>query len=166
MFFTTSWVKTGPASAAKFPTPPRTLPRPRPQLSRVALSGRFRLDRSRRLHVCRRVRVGVTGVLIYAANSGDWNFWPCWLIGIISSATDPVAVVALLKDLGAPKMKGGVGNYELTIEPTKAGVHAVNIKLYGVDLSLYYHAAGPIYFVLADIIATDFFLREVVMSDR
>ena len=48
----------------------------------------------------------VTGALIYAANSGDWNFWPCWLIGIISSATDPVAVVALLKDLGAPKTLG------------------------------------------------------------
>lgn len=42
----------------------------------------------------------------------------------------------------------------------------ITIKLYGVDLSLYYHAAGPIYFVLANIIATDFFLREVAMSDR
>ena len=49
---------------------------------------------------------GLTGALIYAANGGDWNFWPCWLIGIISSATDPVAVVALLKDLGAPKTLG------------------------------------------------------------
>mmetsp|Transcript_53912 Transcript_53912/g.159752 ORF Transcript_53912/g.159752 Transcript_53912/m.159752 type:complete len:1155 (-) Transcript_53912:469-3933(-) len=52
------------------------------------------------------VASGLTGALIYAANSGEWNFWPCWLIGIISSATDPVAVVALLKELGASKALG------------------------------------------------------------
>ena len=39
------------------------------------------------------------------------------------------------KDLGAPKMKGGVGNYELGVEPTKAGVHAVHIKLYGSEIT-------------------------------
>lgn len=35
-----------------------------------------------------------------------WTFWHCWLVGIINSATDPVAVVALLKDLGASKNLG------------------------------------------------------------
>ena len=49
----------------------------------------------------------ITGALIYAEfESLGWSFWPCWLIGVISSATDPVAVVALLKDLGAPTALG------------------------------------------------------------
>ena len=33
-----------------------------------------------------------------------WGFKPCLLLGTMLSATDPVAVVALLKDLGAPKV--------------------------------------------------------------
>ena len=32
-----------------------------------------------------------------------WSFWACWMLGTILSATDPVAVVALLKELGVPK---------------------------------------------------------------
>merc|ERR1719446_1666594 len=51
------------------------------------------------------VASGLTGALVFAANP-HWSFWPCWLIGIIASATDPVAVVALLKDLGASKALG------------------------------------------------------------
>ena len=47
----------------------------------------------------------VTALLIWAAIP-DWSFWICWLIGIILSATDPVAVVALLKELGASKALG------------------------------------------------------------
>ena len=35
-----------------------------------------------------------------------WNFLTCWLCGVINSATDPVAVVALLKELGAAKTLG------------------------------------------------------------
>ena len=37
-----------------------------------------------------------------------WDFWQCWLLGTILSATDPVAVVALLKELGAAKTLGGL----------------------------------------------------------
>ena len=40
----------------------------------------------------------VTGLLVWSCFT-HWSFWVCWLIGIILSATDPVAVVALLKDL-------------------------------------------------------------------
>ena len=47
----------------------------------------------------------VTGLLIWAMFP-DWTYWVCWLIGVITSATDPVAVVALLKDLGAAKTLG------------------------------------------------------------
>ena len=49
----------------------------------------------------------VTAALLYAANPA-WSFWACWLMGIISAATDPVAVVALLKDLGASKALGSL----------------------------------------------------------
>ena len=47
----------------------------------------------------------ITGALIFSMIP-DWSFWVCWLIGIILSATDPVAVVALLKELGAAKSLG------------------------------------------------------------
>ena len=36
----------------------------------------------------------------------DWKFNACWLLGTIVSATDPVAVVALLKDLGTDAKLG------------------------------------------------------------
>jgi len=51
----------------------------------------------------------LTGALLYAHSEvieSGWTFWHCWLVGIINSATDPVAVVALLKDLGASKNLG------------------------------------------------------------
>ena len=48
----------------------------------------------------------LTGVCIYGMFEAQWSFWVCWLIGVITSATDPVAVVALLKDLGAAKTLG------------------------------------------------------------
>ena len=51
----------------------------------------------------------ITGALLFAHTESknlDWTFWHCWLVGIIASATDPVAVVALLKDLGAAKNLG------------------------------------------------------------
>ena len=47
----------------------------------------------------------VTGLLVWACIP-QWSFWVVWLIGIILSATDPVAVVALLKELGASKALG------------------------------------------------------------
>jgi len=50
----------------------------------------------------------LTGVLIFGMFRGEWTIWVCWLIGVISSATDPVAVVALLKDLGASKTLGTI----------------------------------------------------------
>jgi len=49
----------------------------------------------------------ITGLLIMATIP-QWNLWVCWLIGIILSATDPVAVVALLKELGASKALGTI----------------------------------------------------------
>ena len=38
----------------------------------------------------------------------SWDFWHCWLLGTILSATDPVAVVALLKEVGAAKTLGTI----------------------------------------------------------
>ena len=52
------------------------------------------------------VASGLTGICIYAMAPATWTFWVAWLIGIIVSATDPVAVVALLKELGAAKSLG------------------------------------------------------------
>ena len=49
---------------------------------------------------------GITALCLYALAPSSWTFWVCWLIGIIASATDPVAVVALLKELGAAKTLG------------------------------------------------------------
>ena len=48
----------------------------------------------------------MTALCLYALAPTSWTFWVCWLIGIIASATDPVAVVALLKELGAAKTLG------------------------------------------------------------
>ena len=48
----------------------------------------------------------ITGGILYLLAPASWNFWVCWLIGVIASATDPVAVVALLKELGASKQLG------------------------------------------------------------
>ena len=47
----------------------------------------------------------VTGLFVKAWYS-HWSFNACWLLGTIVSATDPVAVVALLKDLGADPALG------------------------------------------------------------
>ena len=43
---------------------------------------------------------------LWQAIKPDWHFNACWLLGTIVSATDPVAVVALLKDLGADTALG------------------------------------------------------------
>ena len=48
----------------------------------------------------------ITALCLYALAPSTWTIWVCWLIGIIASATDPVAVVALLKELGAAKTLG------------------------------------------------------------
>ena len=52
------------------------------------------------------VASGITAILLYAMAPASWTIWICWLIGVIASATDPVAVVALLKELGASKALG------------------------------------------------------------
>jgi len=42
-----------------------------------------------------------TAGLVYAMLPYGWDFWTCLTVGSILAATDPVAVVSLLKDLGA-----------------------------------------------------------------
>ena len=39
---------------------------------------------------------------LFTAAGFPWPFMVCWLCGVINSATDPVAVVALLKELPNP----------------------------------------------------------------
>lgn len=47
----------------------------------------------------------LTGLLVYAIIPYNWSWNLCMTFGAIMSATDPVAVVALLKDAGAaPKL--------------------------------------------------------------
>ena len=48
------------------------------------------------------------------------------------------------EELPPPKLKGGLGTYELVIEPTRAGEHFVHIKLHGQDIS-----GSPVSFHLA-----------------
>ncbi|KAH8095379.1 potassium:proton antiporter [Aureococcus anophagefferens] len=43
----------------------------------------------------------ITGLVVWLLYPYDWSFCFCMMFGAIMSATDPVAVVALLKDLGA-----------------------------------------------------------------
>ena len=38
-------------------------------------------------------------------------------------------------ELDAPKLKGGYGSYEIVVEPTRAGMHNVHVRLHGVDIS-------------------------------
>ena len=38
-------------------------------------------------------------------------------------------------ELEAPKMRGGIGSYELGLEPIRAGTHVVHIKLHGEEIS-------------------------------
>ncbi len=52
----------------------------------------------------------------------------CWLIGTITSATDPVAVVALLKELGTDKALGTLIEGESLLNDGSAVVLYVVIK--------------------------------------
>jgi len=71
---------------------------------------------------------------------GEWTLWVCWLIGVISSATDPVAVVALLKDLGASKSLGTIIEGESLLNDGSAVVLFVWIRnAIGYD----YSTLGP-----------------------
>ena len=60
----------------------------------------------------------LTGALIQAIFP-YWAFKPCWLLGTILSATDPVAVVALLKELGVkPELSIGIEGESLLNDGT------------------------------------------------
>lgn len=54
------------------------------------------------------VATGITGFIMLGLTAGNWawTLLPCLTFGALISATDPVAVVALLRDLGAPKRLG------------------------------------------------------------
>ncbi|KAL3907201.1 MAG: hypothetical protein SGPRY_010261 [Prymnesium sp.] len=43
----------------------------------------------------------LTGAVIFMFKR-EWNFNVCWMVGTILSPTDPVAVISLLKEVGAP----------------------------------------------------------------
>ena len=48
------------------------------------------------------------------------------------------------EELPPPKLKGGLGSYELIVEPTRAGVHSIHIKLNGQDIT-----GSPVSFTVA-----------------
>ncbi len=54
------------------------------------------------------VSTALVGVAMFAMTSGTWDWgWPAALVfGALISATDPVAVVAILREVGAPKRLG------------------------------------------------------------
>ena len=47
------------------------------------------------------------------------------------------------EELPPPKLKGGLGSYELVVEPTRAGLHNVHVKLNGQDIT-----GSPVSFVV------------------
>ena len=67
----------------------------------------------------------------------EWGFKVCWMIGTILSATDPVAVVALLKDLGAPKSLGTMIEGESLLNDGSA------IVLFQLLYGWVKHTSGP-----------------------
>jgi NhaP-type Na+/H+ or K+/H+ antiporter len=74
----------------------------------------------------------LVGLLMFGlTHSGwGWSFTACLVFGALISATDPVAVVALLKELGAPKRLG------LLIEGESLFNDGTAIVVFGVLLSL------------------------------
>ena len=75
------------------------------------------------------VASAITGGLVYAIyEEHGWTFWQSWLIGIINSATDPVAVVALLKELGAAPTLGTLIEGESLVNDGSAVVLYVWVK--------------------------------------
>ena len=70
----------------------------------------------------------ITALLLFALAPSSWTFWVCWLIGVISSATDPVAVVALLKELGAAKTLGTLIEGESLLNDGSAVVLFIWVK--------------------------------------
>ena len=72
----------------------------------------------------------LTALLIQYGLEPTWAFNVCWLIGTITSATDPVAVVALLKELGTDKAIGTLIEGESLLNDGSA------VVLYAAHLSL------------------------------
>ena len=73
----------------------------------------------------------ITAVILWGVMlsfNGEWPFLPCWLAGVITSATDPVAVVALLKELGASKTLGTLIEGESLLNDGSAVVLFVVVK--------------------------------------
>jgi NhaP-type Na+/H+ or K+/H+ antiporter len=67
---------------------------------------------------------------------GALDFLPCLLAGTITSATDPVAVVALLKELGAAKTLGTLIEGESLLNDGSAVVLYVAVRnLIGYDMT-------------------------------
>jgi sodium/hydrogen exchanger 10/11 len=84
----------------------------------------------------------ITGYLSWLVFGGQWRFVDALLFGAISSATDPVAVVALLNDLGAPKQLGHMIEGEsLLNDGTAIVLYSVIIEV--VQDSRYLEAQGP-----------------------
>ena len=87
----------------------------------------------------------------------------CWLIGVITSATDPVAVVALLKDLGASKTLGTLIEGESLLNDGSAVVLFVWVRAaIGYDYSavappwMYNGTGGPDFWQSPSQVGTNF----------
>jgi sodium/hydrogen exchanger 10/11 len=84
----------------------------------------------------------ITGYLSWLVIGDEWRFVDALLFGAIASATDPVAVVALLNDLGAPKQLGHMIEGEsLLNDGTAIVIYSVIIEV--VQDSHYLEAQGP-----------------------
>lgn len=81
----------------------------------------------------------LTAVLVYAgiAHPGGFPWIAALLTGALLSATDPVAVVALFRDMGAPKRLG------LLLEGESLFNDATAIVLFGVFLAIATGSSGP-----------------------
>ena len=84
----------------------------------------------------------ITALIIWGCTTAaglHFSFLASWLAGVINSATDPVAVVALLKELGAAKSLGTLIEGESLLNDGSAVVLYVFVK----NLIGYSHSTDP-----------------------
>jgi len=76
------------------------------------------------------VSMCLTAAFIYIAFPFGWSWYQCFMFGALISATDPVAVVALLKEVGASKRLGTIIEGESLLNDGSAFVLFLIFKEY------------------------------------
>ena len=124
--------------------------------------------------------VAVPGLLIASALTGlvvkalymPWDIIWCFLVGSVLSATDPVAVVSLLKEMGAPKSLGtfiegesllndgtAVVVFTVLLEAARGGVSYVWDPGQVIGIFLQMSIGGPLWGLAVGIVSVQFISR-------